>query len=107
MMRVLHTFFRIRKAKWSLPAENKNYGGLIVMNRRFFWQVPEYIKFRIVFETDETILGATENNEYRLFRKDTNQIVFSICAALDICLASLSEKESQSLLQEEAEAVYA
>jgi hypothetical protein len=71
------------------------------MNRRFFWQVPEYIKFRIVFETDETILGAAENNEYRLFRKDTNQIVFSICEAMEISLASLHEKESESLPQEE------
>jgi len=77
------------------------------MNRRFFWQVPEYIKFRIVFEDAETILGATENNEYRLFRKDTNQIVFSICAALEMCLASLCETESEALPQEETEAVYA
>lgn len=71
------------------------------MNRRFFWQVPEYIKFRTVFETDETILGATENNEYRLFRKDTNQIVFSICEAMEISLASLCENESEPLPQQE------
>ena len=71
------------------------------MNSRFFWQVPEYIKFRIVFETDETILGATENNEYRLFRKDTNRIVFSICEAMERCLAPQSEKESEYLPQEE------
>lgn len=79
------------------------------MNRRFFWQVPEYIKFRIVFEDAETILGATENNEYRLFRKDTNQIVFSICAALEMSLASLREKEIESLPppEKQAEAVYA
>lgn len=60
------------------------------MNRRFFWQIPEYIKFRIVFEDEETILGATDDNEYRLFRKDTNQIVFSICEAIDLCFASLA-----------------
>lgn len=75
------------------------------MNRRFFWQVPEYIKFRIVFETDETILGATDDNEYRLFRKDTNQIVFSICEALDRCLASLVAQESESLMEAEASMV--
>jgi hypothetical protein len=84
-----------------VPAANKN-GGLIDMNRRFFWQVPEYIKFRIVFETDETILGATDDNEYRLFRKDTNQIVFSICEALDVCFASLMTQESESLTRIEA-----
>ncbi|HEX8368987.1 MAG TPA: hypothetical protein VF604_10640 [Pyrinomonadaceae bacterium] len=72
------------------------------MNRRFFWQVPEYIKFRIVFEDAETILGATENNEYRLFRKDTQQIVFSICEALDVCFASLMTQESESLTEAEA-----
>jgi hemolysin-activating ACP:hemolysin acyltransferase len=78
------------------------------MNRRFFWQVPEYIKFRVVFETDETILGATENNEYRLFRKDTNQIVFSICEAMQRCLESLGEKQFAYLPQEEKpELVYA
>jgi hypothetical protein len=72
------------------------------MNSRFFWQVPEYIKFRIVFEDAETILGATENNEYRLFRKDTNQIVFSICEALDVCFASLMTQESESFNEIEA-----
>ncbi|HEX8737722.1 MAG TPA: hypothetical protein VF721_20485 [Pyrinomonadaceae bacterium] len=72
------------------------------MNRRFFWQVPEYIKFRIVFETDETILGATGDNEYRLFRKDTNRIVFSICEALDVSFASLMKQEPESLTRIEA-----
>ncbi|HEY0049910.1 MAG TPA: hypothetical protein VGB68_11520 [Pyrinomonadaceae bacterium] len=72
------------------------------MNRRYFWQVPEYIKFRIVFEDAETILGATANNEYRLFRKDTSQIVFSICEALDVCFASLMMQESESLSELEA-----
>lgn len=71
------------------------------MNRRFFWQVPEYIKFRTVFEDAETILGATENNEYRLFRKDTNRIVFSICEAMEMCLTPLREKESESFPPEE------
>ncbi|MDQ3802092.1 MAG: hypothetical protein M3384_21920 [Acidobacteriota bacterium] len=70
------------------------------MNRRFFWQVPEYIKFRIVFEDAETILGATENNEYRLFRKDTDRIVFSICRALDICFGSVAAKEPPVSLTE-------
>jgi hypothetical protein len=72
------------------------------MNRRFFWQVPEYIKFRIVFEDAETILGATENNEYRLFRKDTSRIVFSICEALDVCFASMMARESESFAAVEA-----
>ncbi|HLM02691.1 MAG TPA: hypothetical protein VK400_16680 [Pyrinomonadaceae bacterium] len=66
------------------------------MNRRFFWQIPEYIKFRIVFEDEETILGATDDNEYRLFRKDTNQIVFSICKAIDLCFASMAATADES-----------
>jgi hypothetical protein len=73
------------------------------MNRRFFWQVPEYIKFRIVFEDAETILGATENNEYRLFRKDTDRIVFSICRALDICFGSISAAKQPEYLAEKIE----
>jgi hypothetical protein len=74
------------------------------MNHRFFWQVPEYIKFRVVFEDGEIILGATENNEYRLFRKDTNRIVFSICEALDVCFASLVTQESETLTANRIEA---
>ena len=49
----------------------------IVMTRRFFWQIPECVKFRTVFEDKETILGANDDNEHHLFRKDVGKICFS------------------------------
>ena len=67
------------------------------MNSRFFWQVPECIKLRVVFEDAETIVGATEDNEHRLFRKDSDKIVFSEREALELCLISLVEKDWEML----------
>ena len=65
------------------------------MNRRFFWQVPECIKFRTVFENAETIMGAAaaETGEHRLFRKDTGRVVFTEHEALEICLVALVERD--------------
>lgn len=63
------------------------------MNRRFFWQIPECVKFRAVFEDAETIMGATETGERRLFRKDTGRVVFSEREALEICLVALVERD--------------
>lgn len=65
------------------------------MNRRFFWQIPEFIRYRIVFEDRETILGVNECNEHRLFRKDTGKILFAE--------NNLSESESVPPLEEETE----
>ena len=67
------------------------------MNQRFFWQIPECIKFRIIFEDAETIVGATETGEHRLFRKDTGRIVFSEREALETSLAALVEKDWKAL----------
>lgn len=47
------------------------------MTRRFFWQLPEFIRYRIVFENAETVLGVNDNREHRLFRKDTSRILFA------------------------------
>ena len=63
------------------------------MNRRFFWLIPEFTKFRTIFETAETILGANDENEHRLFRKDTGRICFDERRALLLCVASLIEEE--------------
>lgn len=67
------------------------------MNRRFFWQVPECIKFRVVFEDAETVLGANDEGEHRLFRKDSDKIVFSEREALEMCLISLVERDWEML----------
>ena len=63
------------------------------MNRRFFWLIPDCVKFRIVFEDAEIILGINEENEHRLFRKDTGKICFSEREALRLSIAALFEKE--------------
>ncbi len=63
------------------------------MNRRFFWQTPECIKFRTTFEDAETIVGVNEDGERRLFRKDTGKICFSEREALGTFTALFFEKE--------------
>jgi hypothetical protein len=63
------------------------------MNRRYFWLIPECVKFRTVFEDAETILGVNEQNEHRLFRKDTGKICFSEREALKSFVANFLEQE--------------
>ncbi len=63
------------------------------MNRRYFWQIPQCVKFRVVFEDAETILGANDENEHLLFRKDTGKICFSEREALSSFVAVFLEKE--------------
>lgn len=64
------------------------------MTRRHFWQVPEFIKFRTVFENDDSILGVSERGEHKLFRKDTGSISFDERAALSKRLVNLAKRES-------------
>jgi hypothetical protein len=64
------------------------------MTRRHFWQVPEFIKFRTVFENGDTILGVNEKGEHKLFRKDTGCISFDERAALSKRLIRLAQRES-------------
>ena len=72
-----------------------------MMNRRFFWQIPECVKFRAVFEDAETITGTNEDGEHRLFRKDTGKICFSDGEAL----ASFTELFFEKEFLEKSEAV--
>ena len=60
----------------------KFHGGTIVMTRRYFWQIPELIKYRTVFENVEIVNGTNEENEHKLFRKDTGRICFDEAAAV-------------------------
>lgn len=63
------------------------------MTRRFFWQIPECVKFRTVFEDRETILGVNDENEHRLFRKDVGKICFNEREALESFVTLFLEKE--------------
>ena len=64
------------------------------MTRRHFWQVPEYVKFRTVFENDDTILGVNAKGEHKLFRKDTGCISFSKRAKLSKRIINAAQRES-------------
>jgi hypothetical protein len=64
------------------------------MTRRHFWQIPDFIKFRTVFENQDTILGINERGEHKLFRKDTGCISFDERAALSERLIRLAQRES-------------
>ena len=70
------------------------------MNRRHFWQMPQGIKFRTIFEDTETVMGVNERNEHRLFRKDTNNITFVETEALETSLTSLLKKNFKNLKPE-------
>jgi hypothetical protein len=78
------------------------------MNRRYFWLIPEFTKFRTVFETTETVLGINDENEHRLFRKDTGVICFDEREALRLSIVKLTEfseveeKEDYFLIQTRA-----
>lgn len=63
------------------------------MNRRYFWLIPECVKFRTVFEDAETIIGVNEENEHRLFRKDTGRVCFTEREVLKSFIANFLEKE--------------
>lgn len=64
------------------------------MTRRHFWQVPEFIKFRTVFENGDSILGVNEKGDHKLFRKDTGCISFDERAALSKRLIRLAQRQS-------------
>ena len=64
------------------------------MTRRHFWQLPEYVKFRTVFENDDTILGVNGKGEHKLFRKDTGCISFDKRAKLSKRLIKVAQRGS-------------
>ncbi len=69
------------------------------MNRRFFWLIPEFTKFRTAFETAETVVGANEENEHCLFRKDTGITCFDERKALLLCVATLIKDEKDFYIE--------
>lgn len=63
------------------------------MNRRHFWTVPDCVKFRLVFEDKETVVGVNDANEHRTLRKDTGKIFFSAQEALKSFVKDFIDKE--------------
>lgn len=76
------------------------------MNRRHFWLIPEFTKFRTVFETTETVLGISDENEHRLFRKDTGKVCFDEREALSLSIAKLTDFPTEEFVIERTRAVY-
>jgi len=77
------------------------------MRRRYFWLIPEFTRFRTVFETAETVLGVNGDNEHRLFRKDTGKICFDEREALRQSIFKLTEfEETEDFLIKQSRAVY-
>lgn len=68
------------------------------MTRRYFWQLPEFIKYRTVFENEDTVLGADENGEHKLFRKDTGKICFDERVALAQKLREIARVEEMETI---------
>jgi hypothetical protein len=65
------------------------------MKSRIFYEKRTLKKFRIVFETDEMIIGADRKNKYRTFRRDTETIAFSRREALEMKLNDLTKKQTK------------
>ena len=64
------------------------------MNSKFFWQVPQCKKFRIIFEDEDIMVGVSDDNNYQTFRKDSNFICFTEQQALEQSLTFLVAKEN-------------
>ena len=60
------------------------------MKNGLFYETRTLKKFRIVFETEEMIVGADRKNKHRTFRKDIGAIAFSRREALEMRLLDLS-----------------
>lgn len=76
------------------------------MNRRFFWLIPEFVKFRAVFETNETVVGVTDGNERRLFRKDTGRICFDEHEAFRRSMVRISKAVTDEVFTARPAAAY-
>lgn len=63
------------------------------MSNRFFWQVPQCKKFRVIFEDSDIMVGASDDDKYQTFRKDSALIGFSEHEALEQSLALLANFE--------------
>jgi hypothetical protein len=76
------------------------------MNQRYFWLIPEFVKFRTIFETEETVVGVNNENEHRLFRKDTGRICFDERQALRLSIVKLTEADAEDFLINQSRMVY-
>jgi hypothetical protein len=63
------------------------------MTRRHFWTVPDCVKFRVIFEDKETVVGVNDANQHRTLRKDTGKIFFSAQEALKSFVKDFIDKE--------------
>jgi hypothetical protein len=68
-------------------------GGFMQMKSRIFYEKRTLKKYRIIFETDEMVIGADRRNKYRTFRKDTGAIAFSRREALELRINDLTKKQ--------------
>lgn len=66
------------------------------MEKRFFWERATLKKYRVIFETEEVIVGASRRNKYRTFRKDTETIAFSRREILETKFSNLRHKEEKA-----------
>lgn len=66
------------------------------MENRTFWEKATLKKYRIVFETEDMVIGATRRNKYKTFRKDTGAIAFSRRELIDVKLAKLRGKAERA-----------
>jgi uncharacterized NAD(P)/FAD-binding protein YdhS len=64
------------------------------MTQGYFWQVPELTRFRTVFEDTDVVLGASNDNQRRLFRKDTGRICFDEQEAKRLYVELIMEDET-------------
>ena len=61
-------------------------------------KIPEFVKYRTVFENEDTVLGAGENGEHKLFRKDTGKICFDERVALAHKLREVARVEEMETI---------
>lgn len=66
------------------------------MRSRYFWKKAGLMKYVIVFETEETVLGRNDKNEFCLFRKDTDEISFSEREVLKQRLSKLKAEKKET-----------
>lgn len=70
------------------------------MKSNFFWEKRTCKKLRIIFESEEIIVGADRKNKYQTFRKDTGLIAFSRREAIEMKLADLTTRQNSEAKQD-------
>ena len=68
------------------------------MKSRVFWEKRTLKKFRIIFESNEIIVGAIRKNKYKTFRKDAGAIGYSRREVLEMKfndLTQIAKKEEE------------